>query len=169
MSHPISSAICGVAIVFFSSSWVMAATDISPKTTEAFLQHAAACQQLEIDLGQVAEQKAESNEVKQFGTRIVADHQKAREEVQSLARKGGLQLASQSSEPHVAMKAQLDRASGKGFDRAYIALILQEHAMELKEFEQRAREEKNQDVRKWAAETVPVVKDHVARAKALAS
>ncbi|MGC4097866.1 MAG: DUF4142 domain-containing protein [Nitrospira sp.] len=169
MSHSISSVIFGVAIVVFSSSWAMAATDAPPKTTEAFLQHAATCEQEQIDLGQVAEQKAESEDVKQFGVRMVTDHQKTRKEIERLASKGGLQLVSQSSEKDAAMKSQLDRASGKGFDRAYIALTLQAHALELKELEQRAREEKNQDVRKWAAETVPVVKDHITRAKALAS
>ncbi|MGC4096696.1 MAG: DUF4142 domain-containing protein [Nitrospira sp.] len=169
MSHTISSIVCGVAVVVLSPSWAMAATDVPPKTTEAFLQHVAACQQQEIDLGQIAEQKAESEEVKQFGARMVTDHQKTLKEIERLASKGGRQLVSQSSEKDAAMKSQLDRASGKGFDRAYIALILEEHALELKELEQRARDEKNQDVRRWAAETVPVVKGHLARAKALAS
>jgi putative membrane protein len=88
---------------------------------------------------------------------MVTDHQKARQAVQHLASKSGLQLVNQSSESHTAMKTQLDRASGKGFDRAYITLILQEHAMEVKELELRAREEKNQEVRQWAADAVLVV------------
>ena len=169
MSHPIISIVSGIAVVIFSTSWAMAAPDVPPKTTEAFLQKAAAGQQQEIDLGQLATQKAESNEVKQFGARMVADHQKARQAVQQLASKGGLQLVNQSNESHTAMKTQLDRASGKGFDRAYITLILQEHAKEMKELEQRAREEKNQEVRQWATDTIPVVKDHLAQAKTIAS
>lgn len=169
MSHPIASIICGVAVVILSTSWVTAAPDVPLQTTEAFLQKTATGQQQEIDLGHLATQKAESEEVKRFGARMVADHQKARQEVQQLASKGGLQLVNQSSESHTAMKAQLDRASGKGFDRAYIALILQEHAMEMKELEQRARDEKNQAVRQWAADAVPVMKDHLAKAKTIAS
>src|SRR3569832_1104941 len=91
MSHPITSIVSGIAVVIISTSWAMAAPDVPPKTTEAFLQKAAAGQQQEIDLGQLATQKAESDEVKQFGARMVTDHQKARQAVQQLARKGGLQ------------------------------------------------------------------------------
>ncbi len=169
MSHPIASIVWGIAVVVVSISGAMAAPEVPPQTTEAFLQKAAAGQQQEIDLGHLATQKAESEEVKRFGARMVADHQKARQEVQHLASKGGLQLVNQTSESHTAMKNQLDQASGKGFDRAYIGLILQEHAMDMKELEQRAREEKNQEVRQWAAEAVSVVKDHLAQAKTIAS
>lgn len=37
MSHPITSIICGIAVVVISTSWAMADPDVPPKTTEAFL------------------------------------------------------------------------------------------------------------------------------------
>ncbi|MDK2745268.1 MAG: DUF4142 domain-containing protein [Nitrospira sp.] len=168
MSHPIVSIVCGIAVVV-STSWAMAAPDVPPQTTEAFLQKAAAGQQQHIDLGQIATQKAESEQVKQFGARMVADHQKARKDVERLASNGGLQLVNQSSDSLTGMKAELDAASGKGFDRAYITLMLREHAKEMKELEKRAGQEKNQEVRQWVADAVPVVKDHLAQAKTIAS
>ncbi|UVT14602.1 MAG: DUF4142 domain-containing protein [Nitrospira sp.] len=169
MSHPIASIVWGLAVAILSTSWAMAAPDVPPQTTEGFLQTSAAGQQQHIDLGQIAAQKAESEQVKRFGARMVADHQKSRKEVERLASKGGLQLVNDPSDPLTAMKAELEAASGKGFDRAYITLVLREHAKEMKELEKRADQEKNQEVRQWVTDAVPVVKDHLAEAKTLAS
>ncbi|UVT20348.1 MAG: DUF4142 domain-containing protein [Nitrospira sp.] len=169
MAHPIASLVCGIAVSVVLISWAMAAPDVPPKTTEGFLQASAAGQQQHIDLGQIATQKAESEQVKQFSARMVADHQKARKEVERLASKGGLQFVNEPSDSLTAMKAELDAASGKGFDRAYITLVLREHAKDMKELEKRAGQEKNQEVRQWVTDAVPVVKGHLAEAKTLAS
>lgn len=148
---------------------VMAASEAPPETTASFLQHAAAGQQSEIDLGQLAIQKAANELVKEFGTKMVADHQKARDEVQQLASDGGVGLESQPNQSHKQTRAQLAKLSGKEFDRAYIMAMLHEHTKELRELTQHSLVETHEEVRKWAAGAVPVVKEHLTQATTIAS
>ena len=161
--------IIGMLAIIGSLPAVVTATESAPQTTASFLQHAADGQQSEIHLGQLAVQKAENAQVKQFGARMIEDHQKAQQEVQQLASKGGLTLISLPDTSHRQIQTQLEKLSGKEFDRAYITTMLREHEKEKKALEQHPLVEKNQDVRQWAAGAVPVVEEHLTKAKTIAS
>lgn len=168
MSHRIAC-LLGICALTAAPDWAPAATNSPPHTTASFLHHAAEGQQSEIELGQMAIQKASNEQVKQFGARMIEDHTKARQEVQQLASKGGIQLQSQPVGSHKDIKDQLSKLSGKDFDRTYITAMLREHAKEMKELEQHALMEKNPEVRQWAAGAVPVVKEHLTKATTIAS
>ena len=86
-----------------------------------------------------------------------------------MASDGGISLESQPNHSHKQNKAQLAKLSGKQFDRAYMTAMLREHAKELKELTQHSLLETNEEVRKWAAGAVPVVKEHMTQATAIAS
>jgi putative membrane protein len=135
----------------------------------SFLNHAALGQQQEIELGQLAVQKGGNEQVKQFGARMIQDHQKAKQEVQQLASAEGVRLASRPNESDQKLKAQLEKLSGKDFDHAYMTAMLREHAQELRELEEHAIVEKNHKIREWAAGAVPLVKEHLGKAATIAS
>jgi len=168
MSHPIA-VFLGLFTLAAALPSATAATDSPPQTTASFLHHAAEGQQSEIDLGQLAVQKAGNEQVKQFAARMIEDHTKARQEVQQLASKGGIPLPSQLGGSHKELAKQLSKLSGKEFDRAYITAMLREHGNEMKALEQHALVEKNLEVRQWAAGAVPVVKEHLTMANTIAS
>jgi putative membrane protein len=159
-----------VVLALAPSPAVFGATPDSMTESAAFLDHAAADQQSEIDMGQLAIRKAADEQVKEFGARMVTDHQKAQQELRSLASKEGLQLHARPSKPQQERKAQLSQLSGKAFDQAYITTMLEEHARDLKELGKQSLIERNpEEVRQWAASALPVVKEHLARAKTIAS
>ena len=166
MSKCIGS-IIGMCIFFMLivSPDIVAATE----PPASFLNHAAEGQQQEIELGQLAVQKAGNDQVKQFGARMIQDHQKAKQEVQQLASSEGIRLESRTSESHHKMKTHLEKLSGKDFDHAYMTAMLSEHAQELRELQEHALVEKNNKIREWAAGAVPVVKEHLGKATTIAS
>jgi putative membrane protein len=135
----------------------------------SFLGQAAAKQQSEIDLGQLAMQRAGNEQVKQFGARMVQDHQKAQLEIRQLVSKQGLSLHIPPSEQHQHEMTQLSKLSGKEFDRAYVGAMLRNHASDIKEFEDHSMMERDQQVRQWAASTLPVLKEHRDKVKTIAS
>lgn len=161
--------VLGIAVLCVSLSWATSAVESLPAITASFLQYAADGQQQKIDLGHLAIRKSESEQVKQFGAQVIADHETVHQEIRQLAAKGGLQLSRQPNESHAQMKHQLEQLSGDEFDRAYITAMLFEHAKEMKAFEQHALIETNQAVRRWAASAVPLVEEHMAKAKIIAS
>ena len=75
----------------------------------------------------------------------------------------------QLSEKHNKKQQELSKLSGEEFDRAYIQYMVQDHKKEVKQFEQNAQQIKDQDVKKWAASAVPVLKEHLQKAQTIAA
>src|SRR3982750_5013531 len=59
---------------------------------KTFMKKAAKGGMMEVTMGQVAEQKAQNDEVKSFGKRMVTDHGKANGELKYIASKKGFEL-----------------------------------------------------------------------------
>src|SRR5438045_9177333 len=76
---------------------------------KTFMKKAAKGGMMEVAMGQVAEQKAQSEDVKSFGKRMVTDHGKANDELKSIASQKGVQLPSKE---HTAKRSE-ERRVGK--------------------------------------------------------
>jgi predicted outer membrane protein len=61
---------------------------------KAFMRKAAKGGMMEVAMGRLAEQKAQSDDVKSFGKRMVTDHGKANDELKSIAQQKNVQLPS---------------------------------------------------------------------------
>jgi putative membrane protein len=79
-----------------------------------FLTAAALGQMMEIDLGRLAQQKGSRDEVKSFGARMVRDHEKGLQEVNSLARSRGISLPAGMSMPGERAAIGNDRSRSEG-------------------------------------------------------
>jgi len=120
---------------------------------KTFMKKAAKGGMMEVAMGKVAEQNAQSDDVKSFGKRMVTDHGKANDELKSIASKKGIQLP--SKEP-----------SGKWTsDKAYIDMMVKDHEKDLAEFKEEANSGSDPDVKKFADDTAKVVQEHLDLAK----
>ena len=126
-----------------------------------FITNAAGGQQVEITLGHLATARAQSEPVKQFGQRMVADHQKASQEVKQLAAQEHIDLPADMPPMHKELVDQLSKLSGKEFDRAYITHMINDHVKNVTEFEEGARGLRAPLMRQWASATLPVVNNTV--------
>src|SRR5436190_20657258 len=95
-----------------------------PKTTPAaeaktamnpdshFAMEAAEGGMAEVELGQLAADKASNAKVKEFGQRMVTDHGKAGEEFKTLAASKNITLPTELNAKHKALKDRLSKLSG---------------------------------------------------------
>src|ERR1700760_2261714 len=74
----------------------------------------------EVQLGQLAAQKASSPQVKEFAQRMVADHTQANQDLMQLAKSENLNLPTQPNNKHKAELDRLSAMSGNAFDAAYM-------------------------------------------------
>ena len=120
---------------------------------KTFMKKAAKGGMMEVAMGQVAEQKAQSDDVKSFGKRMVTDHSKANDELKSIASKKGVQLPSKEH-------------SGKWTsDKAYMDMMIKDHEKDLAEFKEEASSGSDPDVKKFADDTAKMVQEHLDLAK----
>jgi putative membrane protein len=133
-----------------------------------FMRKAAEGGKAEVELGKLAQEKAASPEVKQFGERMVNDHTKAGDELKQVAEKEGVTLPEKLDAKDAATKARLEKLSGDAFDRAYMRDMVKDHIEDVTEFRNEAKNGKDPEVKSFASQTVPTLEDHLKEAKNIA-
>ena len=119
----------------------------------------------EVAMGQMASEKAGNAAVKAFGQRMVTDHGKAGQELTALANTKGLAMPSDPGEKHKEAADHVAGLSGAAFDRMYMKHMVEDHEMDVKEFEKAAQSAQDADLKAWAAKTLPTLQDHLRQAK----
>ena len=134
---------------------------------QAFLTRAAAAGSAEVALGQLALQKSNTPQTKQLAQHIVSDHTKANEQLVTLARQKQITVA---PEPDAAAKQEMDKLQkldGDAFDRAYAQAMVKDHQQAVALFTKASTGADDKDVKQFAAQTLPVLKDHLQMARQL--
>jgi Predicted outer membrane protein len=122
----------------------------------------------EVKLGEAAAQKASQPNIKQFGTMMVSDHGKANIKLQAIAAKNGVTLPSKLDATHKEKVDQISKLSGQDFDKAYVSEMVKDHEKVAAEFEKASKTPQNAELKRFAANTLPVIKHHLKEAKAIA-
>jgi putative membrane protein len=103
-----------------------------------FLRKAAAGGIAEVKLGQLAAQKGSSEEVKEFGQKMVEDHTKLNLELARVADSMGVMLPKSMNKEDQAEYDKLNALSGNDFDVEYLSFMVQDHHKDLHEFRMEA-------------------------------
>jgi len=130
-----------------------------------FMEKAAIDGMAEVELGRIAQSRAQDGQVKQFAQRMVTDHSKAGDELKKLASSKGVQLPSGPDKKHQKEMDELQKKDAKKFDREYMEYMVKEHRKDVSEFEKQSRGAKDPDVKAFAAKTLPTLKEHLQMAQ----
>ena len=144
-------------------------SDKASATDTAFITKAAEGGMAEVELGKLAEKNGQREEVKRFGSQMVRDHGKANENLKSIAAKMNVPIPDKMSAKHQGAIDNLSKASGAAFDTGYVARMVVEHEKTLLLFEGAQSQVSNEDLKKFIAETLPVVRSHLEMAKKMLS
>jgi len=135
---------------------------------QTFVMKAAQGGMAEVELGQLATQKASSDEVKQFGQRMVDDHSKANDQLKQIANQKGIATPTKLSSKDAATKARLEKLSGEQFDHAYMQTMVRDHTKDVAEFRTESKTAKDPELKNFVSQTLPTLEDHLKQAKRIA-
>ncbi len=130
-----------------------------------FILEAAMGGMAEVELGQLAATKAQSDQVKQFAQRMVTDHGKANDELKQMAQTKNIMLPTDSGAHHKAIKDRLAKLSGAAFDRAYMQEMVTDHRKDVNAFRKESQSGRDAEVKAWAAKTLPTLEEHLKMAE----
>lgn len=99
-----------------------------------FLRQAAEGNIAEVQLGQLAAQKAASDDVKALGQKMVDEHTALNKDLEPLADSIGVMLPKRMNKEDQAEYDKLKGLSGDEFDTAYLTLMVKNHHKDLREF-----------------------------------
>ncbi|HET7101799.1 MAG TPA: DUF4142 domain-containing protein [Terriglobia bacterium] len=136
-------------------------SDMSAMQDKAFLRKAAEGGMAEVQLGQLAQQKASSQDVRQFGEKMVQDHSQLDQQLKPIAEQQGVRPPKALSKKDEATLRKLEGLSGQQFDHAYIEAMLKDHKKDLKEFKETANRTQNPQLKDAAQRGAQVIESHL--------
>lgn len=142
----------------------------SGKITSAdkhFMMEAMEGDMAEIQLAQLAQQKASSAEVKQFAQRMIDDHTKLDAQMKPMAQQFGVEAPSDLSAKHKAVQTKLQGLSGDQFDREYIKAMVSDHSEDDQAFLHEENGAKDPTLKNAVSQAEPIIADHLRMAKDL--
>jgi putative membrane protein len=155
---------CWVVLGHQESSPALSTTEAVMKD-EAFVRAAARGGLSEIKLGKLAMDQGSNEAVKAFGTRMVAEHTKAGDELKEAAKEENIGLPTDLTAKDQATYDRLCKLSGAEFDQAYAQDMVKDHQQDLRDFQREANHGNDDVIRGFASETVPMIQQHLDQAK----
>jgi putative membrane protein len=123
---------------------------------------------MEVELGNIAQQNAASQRVKDFGSMMVRDHSKANDELTAFASRRNLMMNTDSlTNLHKSHIDALKNKTGAAFDKAYISMMVNDHKKDVGEFEKASKMCKDQECLSFASKTLPTLQMHLDSAQAI--
>jgi putative membrane protein len=122
---------------------------------------------MEVELGKLAQEKAINKQVKDFGEMMVKDHTKANDELKSIAAQKNITLPASVSDDSQKKIADLNKKSGKDFDKDYINMMVKDHKDDIDDFEKAAKDSTYPEIQSFAVKTLPTLYKHLGAAKAI--
>jgi len=139
---------------------------VSPKTKLSsdetnFIKDAAQGGLMEVQLGQLAQEKTGNEKVKEFGKRMEQDHSKANEELKKIASDKDVQLSNELDKKHKGKVDKLTKLSGADFDKQYMDAMVSDDKEDIKKFQRVADKGKDAELKQFARQTLPTLKEHL--------
>jgi putative membrane protein len=132
-----------------------------------FLNEAAPGGLMEVELGELAVKRASNADIRKFARRMIDDHSKANRELDELATKKNVTLKKEKTATQKAAIDKLSKLNGDAFDREYAKDMLKDHEEDVAKFEEAATTATDADVKKYAAKTLPTLREHLEMARKL--
>lgn len=138
-------------------------------TASDYVKKAAIGDMFEIQSSQLALQKSEDDDVRDFAQMMVDDHTKSTAMIkQAVAESGGdLSIPSSMDSKHESMLTTLQQTSADGFDRAYLDMQAEAHQQALDLHRSYAEGGDQQALKDVAEDIVPVIEKHIDELKEL--
>jgi putative membrane protein len=126
-----------------------------------FMMKAAEGGMAEVQMGQLAQQNGQSQEVKDFGQRMVTDHTKANDQLKQVAQQENVTLPTSPSSHDQAEYDKMSKLHGDAFDKAYSKMMVSDHKKDIAEFQREASAGSNPQVKNFADQTLPTLQEHL--------
>jgi len=133
----------------------------------SFLVKATAGGLTEVEESQIAQDKAKDEEVKTFAQHVVSDHSAADDKLKSIADAAGVQPPANPDTAQQKQIAALRKLQGNAFDRRYVHDQVAAHKATLALFEKEARSGSDPQLKQFASDTVPTIRQHLTDAEGL--
>ena len=136
---------------------------------ERFVRDAASSARMQVELGRVALRQGQDARVKQFARQMIDDYQRAERDLLDVAVARDISIPPGLIPAHRSMIGEVTPHVGAEFDREYARMMVGENLSMVREYDEEARSGLDPQARDFAERTLPTMRDHLEKARALAN
>lgn len=130
-----------------------------------FMKDAMEGDMAEIQLAKLAQQKASSDQVKQFAQRMIDDHTKLDAQMKPMAQQFGVEAPTDLDAKHKAIEAKLQNLSGEQFDQEYIKEMVSDHRQDDQAFLREESSASSPELKNAVTQAEPIISEHLRMAQ----
>jgi putative membrane protein len=134
---------------------------IDEKISE-FLTGAADGRMMGLEVGKIAQEKATTAQLKQYGQWMITENSKLLKELRMLAASKNIILPSTLSKKNIRNLEDLREETGEDFNDKFMKMMRKDHKHDVNEFED-AEDFKDKDVRQFAVTYRPVMESYLSK------
>ncbi len=160
--------VLGILCLLVAVSVTAAETDTHGKLSASdykFVTEAASGGMAQVQLAQIARDRAADPGVKKFADKLVKDNADTSQKLTQLASEKGVILPTDIPTAEKRETDHLLKLSGPDFDRAYMKHVMSGHKKDIKTFQRETEKASDADVQSWAAKTLPSLRENLDMAK----
>jgi len=135
-------------------------TNSSEKDAQ-FLVDAAEVNLAEVSLGKLASTQGMTKEVRELGEMMTREHQKAYDDLSSLAKKKSITIPAAASDDAQKKYNTLSEKRGSDFDKDFCDAMVSGHKDAIDKFERASKESTDPDIQTWASNMLPSLRMHL--------
>jgi putative membrane protein len=132
---------------------------------QTFLTDAIGGDLAEVRMGQLAQQKGQSNEARQFGKMLEQDHSQHLQKAKTTAQQMGLSIPVEPNAEQKQMYERLSKMSGAQFDKEFAQHMVDDHKQDIGKYQEEAKSKG--PLAAFAQETLPTLQKHLQTAESL--
>lgn len=138
-----------------------------PMTDQQFVDFAAQTDMMEANLGQLAQNQADSQPVKDYANTLVTDHTSDYGQLSAAAKQASLTVPNAIDKEHDTMIAPFHKLKGTAFDHKYIQEMISGHTKAIEIYQKESTSAQNDAIKSYASTALPVLQKHLSGAKDL--
>lgn len=168
MKSPLAAA--AVVALLLPASLALAQTTSPAPVIQAdrtYLQKDSRGAEYELELSQLALQKAQNPQVRQYAQMIVHQHEQANQQLQQVAQENGVMLPGKPNHQERQRLARLTNLSGPAFDKAYVQDVKRANQMDVKDEQKELGSTRNPTIRQFVQAEQQMDQQHTQAAQAL--
>lgn len=135
---------------------------------QQFVDFAGQTNMVEANLGQLAQNNAASQQVKDYGQMLATDHTNDQHQLTIAAQQANLTVPTAIDEEHnKALIGPMNELHGEAFDHKFIQEMITGHTKAIETYKKEAADAQNPAIKSYAEAALPVLQKHLEAAKDL--
>jgi putative membrane protein len=145
-----------------------AGMNTGPAVDKSFVKKALEGNIAEVEMGKLALQKSNDDQVKQFAQRMIDDHGKMQEQLKPVAERMGVKVPDGPSKGQMKSMDKMKALSGDAFDQAYIKDMVKDHKKDDSDFKLEAQSTQNPQLKQLVSEADQTIESHLQQIQQIA-